>query len=317
MVDGDLARRLPVRQDLLSPKLRGFGDHGARHAPRHRLEAAIISKFQTTGGLTLGTARFAIIGLMLVSLVAVGGYAASDAKIARSTPTATPSASAPKPEPTGPTLSTGPGNFSGSSSVVDSAGYSFNVSYQLQFGKPYTDAADAPPGKVDAFLPYQASVTLTNTTPGKNFHWPTDGMYTIQAEFAPNSIECADEQICSLPVADAFGAGNMPATLSPGESIDLAIWTAELPLHNNNKLEFRVDQSNWPGLAGTLTTLGLGVFVYNSSPAGGGVSLSKTPTSCLLPNGSATMRPVIIVPSTKINTCSQYSAFTSYRYSTQ
>jgi hypothetical protein len=253
--------------------------------------------------------------LLAIGAMTLAGCTATNTPAPAPTPA---SPSAPKPEPTGTNTSTGSGNYSGSSSVVDVAGYSFNVSYQLQFGKPYTDAADAPPGKVDALLPYKASVTLTNTTPGKNFHWPTDGMYTIQAEFAPNSIECAQEHICSLPVADAFGAGNMPETLSPGESIKLAISNAEDPLQNKGPqiTEFRVDQSNWPALAGSLTTPGLGVFVYISSPAGQGVAFSKTPSPCLLPKGSATMRPVIMVASPEINTCSQYSAFTSYRYST-
>jgi hypothetical protein len=136
------------------------------------------------------------------------------------------------------------GQFAGTIDAQDSSGYTYSITYGFSLGTPTTDISNDAPGYESLIVPATATLTETNTTPGRNAPlyrgfvfgalWPdSSAVNSIYGYTNGGLAECVDATLktpagsyCYVSfVTDNTDAQNGPTEteLSPGESVDLPI----------------------------------------------------------------------------------------------
>jgi hypothetical protein len=131
-----------------------------------------------------------------------------------------------------------PGGFSGQASLTDTQGYTLTLDFSGSLEAPYTSITNDPPGQEDINASMNlASVTLTNTTPGRNLPDDFDedlGGIQIGGFWPSKSPLCAASALDPIYVTFPTALGGSmcyievamfadPGGLGQGQSVDLSL----------------------------------------------------------------------------------------------
>lgn len=182
--------------------------------------------------------RFRSLTLLLVCAVALGGCGGGGeeteqtSKTTQSRPADTSTTSAPTTTTTEPegTL------VAGSVEIEDPSGYTYKAEVAVRFEKPEVNLADARPGDAFFLLPITGTVSMTNTTPGRNVtSYPAFSLRFPQETMARFGPLPPNKPNYTAPCPNTDGncrvAGFRPdegPPIPPDSTIEMPIWVENL-----------------------------------------------------------------------------------------